>query len=159
MISAVFVLTRWIQIPIPNAAGYIHMGDTIIFLTAFLFGPIPAMLAGAFGSALADWVSPFAVYAPFTLVIKGAMGFVCGAIFEKTKKEVPHMIVSALAGGTIMATGYFFAEHFIYNNWKIPLLSLPINCIQAISGIVMAVVLAVKLSRYIKNQDSEKWTS
>ena len=41
-----------IQIPIP--LGYAHLGDSVILITAYLFGPVVGALAGGIGSAMAD---------------------------------------------------------------------------------------------------------
>jgi uncharacterized membrane protein len=152
MISGVFVLTRWIQIPIPNAAGYIHLGDAVIFLTAFLLGPVPAMIAGAAGSALADWTSPYAQYAPFTFVIKGLMGYVAGWIYEHSKKDLAAMILASFSGGILMAGGYFIVERFMYSNWITPLAGLPINCIQAIAGSAAGIAVFMRIKNRINNK-------
>ena len=56
-ITAVFmaltcVATMVVQIPIP--LGYAHLGDSVILICAFFFGPVVGALAGGIGSAMAD---------------------------------------------------------------------------------------------------------
>ena len=46
------IATMLIQIPIP--LGYAHLGDSVILITAYLFGPVVGALAGGIGSAMAD---------------------------------------------------------------------------------------------------------
>ena len=70
-----FVVTYWIQIPIPATGGYINIGDVAVMFTALLFGPIIGGIAGGVGPMLADAFSPWVIYAPATLVIKGIEGF------------------------------------------------------------------------------------
>ena len=40
MIALVCIATMVIQIPIPMTDGYVNIGDSIIFVTSILFGPI-----------------------------------------------------------------------------------------------------------------------
>ena len=75
-----FVVTYWIQIPVPATGGYINIGDITVMFTALLFGPIIGGIAGGVGPMLADVFSPWIVYAPATLLIKGIEGFLIGFI-------------------------------------------------------------------------------
>src|SRR5574344_1841529 len=86
MLSALtFVATIVIHIPMPSTQGYVNIGDTVIFVSAALLGGVPAMIAGALGSALADLI-----YAPewtlFTILIKGLEGLICGLLIKCTAK-------------------------------------------------------------------------
>ena len=45
MIAVIFVTTRFTEIPI-GPGGYIHLGDTAIYFTSFVFGPIVAGYRG-----------------------------------------------------------------------------------------------------------------
>ena len=44
------IATMLIQIPIP--LGYAHLGDSVILITAYLFGPVVGALAGGIGSGV-----------------------------------------------------------------------------------------------------------
>ena len=46
------VATMVVQIPIP--LGYAHLGDSVILISAYFFGPVVGALAGGIGSAMAD---------------------------------------------------------------------------------------------------------
>ena len=76
MIDLVCMATMVIQIPIPMTEGYVNIGDSIIFVTSILFGPISGMIAGGFGSALADILTGYSHWALFTLLIKGFEGYI-----------------------------------------------------------------------------------
>lgn len=69
--AMVCMATSFLHIPIVGG-GYVHLGDTVIYLAAALL-PMPyAMAAAAVGAGLADvLVAP--VWAPFTVVIKAVM--------------------------------------------------------------------------------------
>jgi len=96
MTALVFIATVAIRIPVPFTQGYIHAGDTMIFVSAAILGPIPGMIAAGVGSALADmmgypqWVIP-------TLLIKGLMGYLMGTFVNLESKK------AKLRGGIILA--------------------------------------------------------
>ena len=63
------VATMIIHIPSP-IGGYFNLGDCMVLLSAFVLGPVWGTAAGGIGSALADVICGYFVYAPGTLVIK-----------------------------------------------------------------------------------------
>ena len=56
--------------------GYVHLGDTMVFLGVLMLGKRRGAAAAGLGSALADVLGGFAFWAPWTLVIKSLMAFV-----------------------------------------------------------------------------------
>jgi uncharacterized membrane protein len=124
-----FVVTFFTSIPLPFG-GIVNMGDAVIFITAFVAGPIPAMIAGGLGSALVNLAGrPAVIWAPFTLVIKGGYGLVAGLLFKAfrekavttdpdlppppaklNRRTVLAMLLAAFAGSVIMISGYFFSR-------------------------------------------------
>ena len=80
LIALTTVATMVVQIPTPPTQGYINVGDSMIYVSALLFGPLAGLLAGGIGSALADWLTGYGQFAPYTLVIKGLEGLVVGLI-------------------------------------------------------------------------------
>ncbi|WP_250160173.1 ECF transporter S component [Caloranaerobacter azorensis] len=75
MIALVFVATAIIpQIPIPFTEGYIHAGDSMIFVAAILLGWKYGAIAGGLGSSLADLYLGYTHWVVPTLIIKGIMG-------------------------------------------------------------------------------------
>lgn len=80
MIALVFVTTFSVKIPIPFTQGYIHAGDSMIFVAAVLLGWKYGALAGGIGSALADILGGYANWAIPTLLIKALMGALVGWI-------------------------------------------------------------------------------
>lgn len=81
-IALVFVATSSISIYIPATRGYFNLGDSMVFLTAILFGPVVGGVAGGIGSMLSDVFLGYTVYAPATLVIKGVEGFLTGMLYR-----------------------------------------------------------------------------
>lgn len=100
MISLVFISTFGIRIPIPFTQGYIHLGDSMIFISAILFGWKIGGLAGGFGSALADLLGGYAIWAFPTLLIKFVMGAIVGFITNdavKKNRKTARFIITSIA--------------------------------------------------------------
>lgn len=86
--ALVFIATSSISIYIPATRGYFNLGDSMIFLTSLLFGPLVGCIAGGVGSMLSDLFLGYTVYAPATLVVKGVEGLVTGFLYKAfTEKE------------------------------------------------------------------------
>ncbi len=106
MTALVFISTVAIRIPVPFTQGYIHAGDTMIFVSAAILGPIPGMIAAGVGSALADlmgypqWVIP-------TLLIKGIMGYLMGVFVNLQAKKAKQRGTMILAIFSALVIGFF----------------------------------------------------
>jgi len=81
--SLVFVATTIFSIYVPQTKGFFNIGETMVFTTALLFGPLVGAFAGGVGSMLADLFLGFPHYAPATLVIKACEGAVVGVLNRK----------------------------------------------------------------------------
>ena len=92
------------------------------------------------GMGLFDLLSGWTLWAPFTLVIVGCMGFVVGAITEK-RKNMGFIILALIAACAIKIVGYYFAEVVIYGNWVVPFTSIPGNLIQI--GVAAVITLII----------------
>ena len=141
-IVLVYVFTAMVNITLPGAGdgSLMHMGNIPLFITAILFGRKTGAIAGGVGMALFDLLSPFAIWAPFTLVILGCMGYVTGLIAEQ-RKSIPWYTLAMVLACGIKVGGYYIAEGIIYGNWIAPVISIPANIIQVAVG--AAVTLAV----------------
>jgi len=90
--SAVFsafvcVATIIFTVYVPQTRGFFNIGETMIYVTALLFGPIVGGIAGGFGSMLADVILGYMEFAPATLVIKMCEGAVVGFLGKKNPKK------------------------------------------------------------------------
>jgi uncharacterized membrane protein len=135
------IATMLIQIPIAPTRGYLNFGDILVFTSALLFGRVVGGLAGGIGSAIADIITGYAYFSPFTLIIKGLEGFLAGAIRDgkSTRRDVLGWFVGAVA----MVTGYFVVEAYVMG-FGVPaaLVEVPSNAIQVVSGAIVAIPLA-----------------
>lgn len=135
---------------VPLATGYYNFGDIPIFMSASLLGPLSAVISGAIGAMLGDVILGYTAYAPFTLIIKALEGLVAGLLFKVIsklfKKEPVQAILCALgniAGGILMALGYFLAEGLLLaeDSWTGGIANLPFNILQGVISAIVAVVL------------------
>jgi len=81
--SLVFVATTIFSIYVPQTKGFFNIGETMVFTTALLFGPLVGAFAGGVGSMLADLFLGYPHYAPATLIIKACEGAVVGVLNRK----------------------------------------------------------------------------
>ena len=132
--ALIYILTAFLAIPVPATGGYINLGDMLVMFTALLFGPIVGGLAGGFGSMLADILSPYYIYAPATLIIKGIEGFIIGIISNPRKNNSRlsyRDLIAVLIGGILIPLGYFIYEAFILNlGIVVALVEVPGNFFQ-----------------------------
>ncbi len=151
LISLVFIATKFINIRLPISinGGLIHLGNTILFATAIVFGKKKGAIAGAFGMGLFDIVSGWMAWAPFTFVIRGVMGYLIGDISEK-KGNISWNIIAILLSGIWMIGGYYITEGILYGNWISPMTSIPGNVIQIVMGGILGLPLAAPLVKLRK---------
>jgi uncharacterized repeat protein (TIGR04002 family) len=143
--ALIFVATAYLpRIPI-GSGGYIHVGDTVIYLAASFLPKRLAMFAGGLGGALADVLSGFALWAPFTLIIK--IGLVL-PFTDRTEKLLCVRNVAALfAAFPVTMGGYYVAEWIMTGSKSVPLVSLPYNALQAAGSAVLYFCIAVQMDR------------
>lgn len=141
-IALTCVATFFIQVKLPLAGngGLIHLGNVPFFIAAIIFGKRTGALAGAFGMGLFDLLSGWTLWAPFTFIIVGLMGFTIGLITEKHKTAKWNVFAIILAC-IIKVVGYYIAEGIIYGNWLTPVASIPGNLLQI--GIAAIIVLPI----------------
>ncbi len=152
MAALVMVGTMIIQIPTP-AKGYIHIGDSLVYLSGVLLGPVLGALAAAVGSTLADLFSGYGIYAPATFVIKGLDALIVGYCYHAFAKATDSLvkkflgfILSFILGGSIMVGGYLAFETFLYG-FPTALLSMVANITQAVGGGLLALPLILSLEK------------
>lgn len=113
MMAAVFVVTRFIQIPIP--LGYFNIGNCVILLFCLLIPSPYGILGGSIGSALADLTS-YPVYTLPTLLIKAAMPIVFYLIAGKMKHKKAAYILATAISTLIPLFGYTITGGIIYGS-------------------------------------------
>lgn len=116
-LAVALVTLSTMVIRIPTIKGYINFGDIMIFVTAILLGKRTGFLAGAFGSALADLLGGYVIYAPGTFIIKGLEGLVCALLLWKNSDKRANnysLIIAPVVAGACMVLGYFIYEYVLF---------------------------------------------
>lgn len=131
-LTLALTLVHIAQTPI---GGYIHLGDIAIFFTAMAFGPWVGLVAGGLGTALADVISGFAIFAPLTLIVHGLQGFLVGWI-AKDKASPVQVGLAVLAGAATLIAGYYFGESIIptFGGPAYAITEVPWNAVQELVG-------------------------
>ena len=155
MMCLVMIATVFIRVPIPGTQGYVHLGDSMVFLSVLILGWKYGAVASAFGGLLADVLGGAAAWAPWTFVIKGVMAVILGLIAMKLSERSSisrgRFIFGEAAGmvvaGIFMVAGYYLAEGVMYGNSLAPVIGIPWNIGQFVVGMVIAIVLATALCK------------
>lgn len=142
--ALIYVGTQFLSFPL--AFGYFNLGDLFILLCAYLIGGAYAPAAAVIGSVTADLLSPYAIYAPATLLIKAAMAIVVVFICRGERAKRLRFILSAVLAEMIMVAGYFLFETLMYGVGG-ALSSLPGNFLQAGAAIVTSSVAVLFIKR------------
>ena len=158
MTAMVMIATTFFKIP--NAMGYIHLGDGLVLLSAIILPKKYACFAGGVGAGLADVYGGYAVWAPWTLVIKIVMVLIVQLFFDFLMKRASNgKHIAKIAGipfaelfAYVLAvlwtvSGYYIAQGFISGNWAAPIADVPGNVLQAAVGSVIAILVSVTLGK------------
>lgn len=153
MMTAIVYVATLIGVSTPVAN--FNIGDSAILITAALFNPITAMIAGGLGAFLAD-LTTYPVTMLYTLVIKAIEGLLAGIAFtliykwfdkkeNPSKRDVALKIVFAtltcIVCTMLMAVGYYICKAFMYGTPESALTSLPKNVLQAVVSTIIAVLV------------------
>ncbi len=84
--SLVCVATMVFSIYVPHTNGFFNIGETMVYTTALLFGPLIGAFAGGVGSMSADIFLGYWPYALATLIIKACEGGIVGILSRKRLK-------------------------------------------------------------------------
>lgn len=137
-------LTFFPKIPIPGG-GYVHLGDTMIYLAA-TFLPLPyAMAAAAIGGGLADILSGFSAYAPFTIIVKALLTIAFSSMNEKilTKRNA----VAPLFGLVITPLIYFFADAILAASFAAAVPGIIWNLAQAAASMLVFYIIGAAFDK------------
>ena len=149
--AMVAVMTAFVQIKTPTG-GYVHLGDSMIYLAAS-FLPLPyAVAAAAVGGGIADLlVYPETIL--YTIVIKAINAVFFSAKGDKllTKRNalmtIPSGLVTVIGYSVsklirMLLAGDSFHSALVNALWK-----MPENSIQAVASALIFIVIALALDK------------
>ncbi|MCL2030714.1 MAG: TIGR04002 family protein [Oscillospiraceae bacterium] len=135
-------LTSLGKIPVGN--GYLHLGDSVIYLAACVL-PFPyAALAAAVAGALSDALGGYAVYILPTLMIKALITLPFTPKSDTILTRRNAMMV--FPAGAITVAGYFMAGRILFG-WPGAMAGLPGDTLQAAGSAVLFLVFAAALDK------------
>jgi len=151
-VALVAVATMAIKIPTGATQGYLNVGEAVIFWAALWLGPRAGAIAGGLGSALADVLSGYAIWAPWTLAIKGAEGLLVGLLAHRSFSRRPGVTATAVgamvAGAAWMVLGYYLASVVVLHGFAPALATIPENGLQGLASVVLGIVLVRAFSGF-----------
>lgn len=110
--SLVTAATMAFSIYVPTTQGFFNIGETMVYITALLFGPFIGAFAGGVGSMAADLLLGYSQYAPATLFIKAFEGGIVGLLSRKKPKfgsklqwKVFTFVAGLIAGSLLSVVG------------------------------------------------------
>lgn len=126
------------HIPTGFNGGYIHLGDTFIYLAAVILPTPYAMVAAGIGAGLADALTGGMLWVIPTIIIKPIM-----VIFFTSKSYkliCKRNILAVFFAGFVGCFGYYLAGAIMSGNFIAPLATLYLEFIQpVVSGIIFLI--------------------
>lgn len=145
MAAIITLFTAYIaHIPVGVNGGYIHLGDSLIYLSAALL-PMPyAMAAGAIGGGLADLLTA-PMWAPATVIIK----ILIVIPFTSHGKSIlgKRNLIAPVIAMFITVIGYYIADVILFGKEAAFLISVSSNGLQGIGSAAVFYILGTALEK------------
>lgn len=151
MAALITIMTAYIcHIPVGMNGGYVHFGDSLIYLAAVLLPRPYALAAAAIGGGMADLLTA-PMWAPATIIIK--MLIVLPFTNKSAKIVTPRNVAATVFAYFISGFSYFLAEYILFGSWSVLLVSMSQSLIQSGGSAVFFVVLGLALDKmHVKNR-------
>lgn len=146
MAAMITIMTAYIcHIPVGMNGGYLHFGDSLIYLTATLLPTPYALAAAAIGGGLADLMTA-PMWAPATIIIK--MLITIPFTNKSTKIITPRNIIATLIAYVISGSCYFFAEYILFGNFSSAFLaSMSGSLLQSGGSAIFFIIFGLALDK------------
>lgn len=154
LMGALVLVGTYLNVPIPVLGDktMIGLGNVFCILSGLLLGPVYGGAAAGIGSFIFDLVGGWASSAPFTLVSKFLMAFVCGIIAwggDKSAKKLSRLILAAVAGSLsycALYLGYSYVKELLIGSAvQVVNLKIATKAAATLTNAVIADVVAVPL--------------
>lgn len=146
MAAMIALMTAYIcHIPTGVNGGYIHFGDSLIYVAAALLPTPYALAASAIGGGLADLMTA-PMWAPATIIIK--MLITIPFTNKSAKIITPRNIIAAIIAYFISGICYFFAEYILFGAFSTALIaSMSGSLIQSGGSAVFFIIFGLALDK------------
>ena len=150
--ALITVATMVVQIPVGK--GYLHFGDSIIYLAACLLPAPGALFASAVGTALADLFTGYAIYAPATFIIKAlnVLPFILMRAYQKRKNKDDKLLnwqICLMLIPTTLVTllGYYVADSILAGKEVALVSAITSGWVQPFGSLIVFAILAAALDK------------
>lgn len=144
MSAMITLMTAYIcHIPSTNE-GYIHLGDSLIYIAAAILPAPYAMAAGAIGGGMADLLTA-PVWAPATIIIK--MLLTIPFTNKKAKIVNTRNVIALFIAFVISTVGYFLAGGIMFGFTTSFLTSVSGSLVQSGGSAIVFVLFGMALDR------------
>lgn len=143
--ALITIMTAYVcHIPVPSSGGYIHLGDSLIFLAASILPSPYAAVAASIGGGLADLLTAPMWTLP-TIIIKALITIpFCNKGAKILSKR--NMFAPLLAY-CISATGYYLSNKIIFGNDVAFWVSISGSLIQSGGSAILYLLFASTLDK------------
>ena len=145
MAALITIMTAYMcHIPLGMNGGYLHFGDSLIYLAAVLLPRPYALAAAAIGGGMADILTA-PMWAPATIIIK--MLIVLPFTNKSTKIVTPRNVFATVLAYFISGFNYFVAQYILFGTWAVLLVSMTGSLIQSFGSAVFFVIFGCALDK------------
>lgn len=146
MAAMITIMTAYIcHIPIGANGGYIHFGDSLIYLAAAILPTPYALAAAAIGGGLADLMTA-PMWTPATIIIK--MLITVSFTSKSARIIIARNVIATIIAYLISGLGYFIAEYIIFGNMSAAFLaSMSGSLIQSGGSAVFFIIFGIALDK------------
>lgn len=145
MAAMITLMTAYIcHIPFGANGGYIHFGDSLIYIAAVLLPTPYALAAAAIGGGLADLLTA-PMWAPATIIIK--MLITIPFTNKSAKIITTRNVIATIIAYLISHTGYFFAEYIIFGSFSSAFFGSIGGLIQSGGSAVFFIIFGLALDK------------
>ena len=145
MAALITLMTAYIcHIPVGVNGGYVHFGDSLIYLAAVLLPTPYALAAAAIGGGLADLLTA-PMWTIATVIIKMLITI---PFTNKSKKIItPRNVIATVLAYLISGLSYFLAEYILFGTWSVLLVSMSQSLIQSGGSAIFFIVFGLALDK------------
>lgn len=145
LFAAIICITISIHIPTGFNGGYVHLGDTFIYIAAVLLPTPYAMVAAGIGGGLADALAGGMIWVLPTIIIKPIMVLFFTSKLDNIicKKNILAIFIAGIVGWF----GYYLAGAFISGSFIAPLATFFIDIMQPIGSGIIFLIAGYSLDR------------
>ena len=142
LFAALVCVLTMLHIPVGN--GYIHVGDSLIYLSSMLL-PFPCgLIAGGIGGGLSDLFSGYPVYFLPTLIIKSINSLIVYIVAKRDGKIINvRSVLAVILSGAVTVLGYYLVAVILYGGFGSQLATIPGNIIEAVGSALIFIILGL----------------